>query len=170
MSAIYFKIFIANYLRKFSVSKNDHWWFQVIKFENPFNCPTLSPIKTVSSVIRQNQCGIVLCQQAPEISKILLLIVTCLSRSFLRIVKFSSIHRLLLCVVNVYIASIRFSCFTTLNVIYLCRSLHDVVLLKCCSKWALNKSGFFRSWVDEVDQRNWRPFFFWNSAECYLYK
>ena len=45
--------------------------------------------------------------------------------------------------VNVFIAPIGFSYFTTLNVIYLHRSVRDVVVLKCCTKWAANESNFF---------------------------
>ena len=65
-----------------------------------------------------------------------------LSRSFLRIVRRSSIHRLQLGFVNVFIAPIGFSCFTNLNVMYLRKSVRGVLVLKCCSKWAANKSDF----------------------------
>ena len=67
---------------------------------------------------------------------------THLSRSFLRIVKHSSIHRLQFDLVNVFIVTIGFICFTTLNVINLRRYLHGVVELKCCSKWSENESDF----------------------------
>ena len=84
----------------------------------------------------------VLCWQAPYISEFLFIIVTRLSRSFLRIVRRSSIHRLQLGFLNVFIAPIGFICFTTLNVMYLRKSLRDLVLLKCCSKWAANECNF----------------------------
>ena len=70
------------------------------------------------------------------------MIVTRLSCRFLRIVKCSSINRLQLGFVNVVIAAIRFSYFTTLNVIYLRRPVRDAVVLKCCPKWAANESDF----------------------------
>ena len=63
-------------------------------------------------------------------SEFLFIIVTRLSRSFLRIVKSSCIHRLQFAFVNIFVATIGFSCFITLNVIYLRRSVHDVVVLK----------------------------------------
>ena len=67
---------------------------------------------------------------------------THLSHSFFRIVEPSCIHRLQLGFINVFIASIRFICFITLNIIHLCRSVRDVVLLKWCTKWATNESDF----------------------------
>ena len=69
------------------------------------------------------------------------MIVTRLSRSFLKIIRRSSIHRLQLGFVNVFIAPIEFNCFTTLNVMYLRKSVCGVVVLKCCSKWAANESN-----------------------------
>ena len=63
----------------------------------------------------------------------------------LRINKRSSIHRLQFGFISVFIAPIGFSCFTTLNVIYLRRYVGDVVELKYCSKWAANESDLFRS-------------------------
>ena len=86
----------------------------------------------------------VLCRQAPYISEFLFMIVTRLSRIFLRIARRSSIHRLQLGFVNVFIAPIWFICFTTLNVMYLRKSVRDVVVLKCCSKLAANESDFCR--------------------------
>ena len=65
------------------------------------------------------------------------------SHIFLRIVKCSSVNRLQFSLVNVFISPIGFSCFTTLNVIYLRRFERDVVVLKCCSKRKSNDSGFF---------------------------
>ena len=59
-----------------------------------------------------------------------------------RIVKRSCIHKLQLGFVNVFIAPIVFSCFSTLNVIHLRCSVRNVVLLKCCTKWAANESDF----------------------------
>ena len=67
--------------------------------------------------------------------------VTYLFKDFKR----SSIHRLQLGFVNVFIASIGFCSFTTLNVMYLRRSVRDVVVLKCCLKWTANESDFLRS-------------------------
>ena len=61
-------------------------------------------------------------------------------RVFFRVVKRSCIHKLQLGFVNVFIAPIGFSCFSTLNVIHLRSSVRDVVLLKCCTKWAANES------------------------------
>ena len=69
-------------------------------------------------------------------------------------------HRLQLSFVNFFIAPIGFRCFPTLNVIYLRIYVRDVVVLKCCSKWAANESYFSHSWVDVVDRKNDRPFFF----------
>ena len=70
------------------------------------------------------------------------IIVTRLSHTFLRIVTHYSIHRLQFGLVNVFIAPIGFSCFTTLNIIYLRRYVRGVVTLKCCSKWSENESDF----------------------------
>ena len=103
----------------------------------------LQLLSTVSSVLTQNLWKQVLCWQAPYISQFLFMIVTRLSRSFLRIIKCSSIHRLQLGFVNFFIAPIRFSCLTTLNVMYLRNSVRDVVVLMCCLKWAANESDFF---------------------------
>ena len=69
------------------------------------------------------------------------MIVTRLSCIFLRIVKRSSKHRFQLGFGNVLIAPIGFICFTYLNVIYLRRSVRDVVVLKVCPKWAENESN-----------------------------
>ena len=44
--------------------------------------------------------------------------------------------------IDAFIAPIRFSYFTTLNVIYLRRSVREVVALKCYSKWSANESDF----------------------------
>ena len=93
-------------------------------------------------MLRQNRWKVVLCWQAPYISELLFIIVTRLSRSFLRIVKRSSIYRLQFGLVNVFIVKIVFSWFATLNFIYLRRSVRDVVDLKCCSKCAANESDF----------------------------
>ena len=71
------------------------------------------------------------------------IIATSLSRSFLRIVKHSSIHRLQFDFVNIFIGPISFSSFNTLDVIYLRRYVRDVVVLKCCTKWAENESDFY---------------------------
>ena len=89
-----------------------------------------------------NQWKVVLWQQAPYISEFLFLIVTRLSRSFLRIVKPSSIHMLQFDLVNIFIVSIGFICFTTLNVTHLRRSVRDVVAIECSPKWAANESDF----------------------------
>ena len=93
-------------------------------------------------MLRQNLWKHVLCRQALYISEFLFIIMTCLSHSFLRIVKRSSIHWLKLNLLNIFIAPIGLSCFTTLNVMYLRKSVRDVVVLKCCSKWAANGSDF----------------------------
>ena len=113
---------------------------------------------------------IFLCRQALYISKFLFIIVTCLSRSILRINKHSSIHTLQLGFVNISISPIGFRCFTTLNFMYLCRSIRDVVALTCCSKWAANYYGFCLFLEGVGDQRNYCPFFSWMSAEYTLYK
>ena len=68
--------------------------------------------------------------------------VTRFSCSIFRIVKRSCIHKLQLGFVNVFIAPIVFISFSTLNVIHLRSSVCDVVLLKCCTKWAANESDF----------------------------
>ena len=60
----------------------------------------------------------------------------------LRILKRSSIHRLQLGFVIVFIAPIGFSCFNTLNDIHFRISVRDVVVLKCCLEWASNESDF----------------------------
>ena len=97
----------------------------------------------------QNLWKQVLCRQAPYISEFLFMIVMRLPRSFLRILRRSSIHILQLGFVNVFIAPIGFRCFTTLNVMYLRKSVRDVVVLKFCSKWAANESdlviGLYKS-------------------------
>ena len=54
----------------------------------------------------------------------------------------TTIHKVQVGFVNVSIAPIGFRCFTNLNDIHLHRSVHDVVELKCCSKWAANESDF----------------------------
>ena len=60
-----------------------------------------------------------------------------------RTVEGSYIHRLQVGFIIVFIVPVGFSYFTTLNVMYLRRSVHDIVALKCCSKWAANESEFF---------------------------
>ena len=89
----------------------------------------------------QNQWKVVLCRQAPWISGFLSITLTCLPRSFLRIVKRSCIRRLQSGFVNVCIVPIGFICFTTLNGIYVRRSVRDIEL-KCCLEWAENESYF----------------------------
>ena len=69
---------------------------------------------------------------------------THLSLRFFSIVKRSSIHKLHLGFVNFYIAPIGLIYLTTLSDMHLRRSVHDVVYLKCCSKWAANESDFFQ--------------------------
>ena len=81
---------------------------------------------------RKNGWKVVLCRKAPYISEDFFISVTCLSHRFLRIVKFSSIHRLKLGFVNDFIGPIGLSCFATLNIMHLCKSMRDVVYLKCC--------------------------------------
>ena len=93
-------------------------------------------------MLRQNQWKVVLFREAPYISEFLFITMTRLSHLYFRVVKRSSIHKLQLGFVNVYIAPIGFSCFTTLNIMYFCRSVCDVVELSCCSTWAANESGF----------------------------
>ena len=70
-------------------------------------------------MLRQNRWKFVLCRKAPYISEFLFMIVTRFSRSFLRIVRRFSIHILQLGFVNVFIAPIGFSCFTTTPRTYL---------------------------------------------------
>ena len=53
-----------------------------------------------------------------------------------RIVRRSFIHRLHLVLVVFFVAPIGMVCFTTLNGMHLCRSVHNLVYLKCCLKWA----------------------------------
>ena len=65
-----------------------------------------------------------------------------LSRRFLRTDKHSSMHRLQLGFVNVFIAPIGLICFTTLNVMHLRRSVQGVVDLNYCSKRSANESYF----------------------------
>ena len=112
------------------------------KIWKPFNSLPFHLLKTGSSVIRQNWWKVIFCWQASYISKFLFIIVTRLSRSFLRIVKRYSIHRLQFGFINTFIVPIRFICFTTLNVIFLRRSVRSIVELKYCSKWAANESDF----------------------------
>ena len=110
-------------------------------------------------MIRKNRWKVVLFWQALYINKLLFITVTRLSRSLLKTVKRSSIHRLQLGFIKVFFASVGFGYLTTLNVIYLRRFLHDVVALKCCLKWAANESGFFLFWGDVGYQRNDRLLF-----------
>ena len=51
-------------------------------------------------------------------------------------------YRLQLGFIDFSIAPIKFRCFTNLNEIYLRRSVSDVEVLKCCTKWAANESDF----------------------------
>ena len=101
-----------------------------------------------TSLKQDNQCLVkidgkgVLCRQAPFIFDFLFIIVTRFSHIFLRIVNRSSIHWLQFGFVDVFIVPIGCSCFTTLNVIYLHKSVRGVVELKCCSEWAANESDF----------------------------
>ena len=94
--------------------------------------------------------------------------VTYLLRSLQRIVKRSCIYILQLVFVNIFIAPIWFICFTTMNVIYLRRSVRDVEVLKCCSKWAANEYEFFHSWVEVGDWRNDHTFFKSNLSVTYI--
>ena len=55
---------------------------------------------------------------------------------FFWIVRRFYIYRLKLGFVNVFIEPIRLSCFNTLSIMHLRRSIHDIVDLKCCWKWA----------------------------------
>ena len=96
-----------------------------------------------------------LCHQAPYISKLFFISIMCLSW----ILKCSSVHRLQLGFVNVFIDTIRLSCFITLNVMNLHKSVRDVVYLKCCLKWAANKSDLFHLREDVGDRRNYCQFF-----------
>ena len=93
-------------------------------------------------MLSQNLWKVVLYRKAPYISKFLFISVTHLPRRFLRIVRRSSIHRLQLGFVTVFIAPIGLSSFTTLNVVHLRRSVREVADLKCCSKWAANDYYF----------------------------
>ena len=61
----------------------------------------------------------------------LFITMTCFSRSLLRTVKCSSIHRLQLGFINFFIAPIGFNYFTALNFIYLHISIRDLVVLEC---------------------------------------
>ena len=65
-----------------------------------------------------------------------------LSRSFFSIITHSSIHRFQLGFVNGIIATIRLICFTNLNAMHLYKYVHDMVYLKCCTKWASNEYNF----------------------------
>ena len=68
-------------------------------------------------MIRQNIRKVVLCQRDPYIYEVLFITMTGLSNSFLRIVKHSSMHKLQLGFVNVFIVTIGCICNTTLDMI-----------------------------------------------------
>ena len=73
-----------------------------------------------------------LCWQAQYIFNFLFVSVTFLSRSFLRIVKRSSIHGVKSGFEYDLIDPIVLECFTTFNFMTLCKYVHAVVDLKCC--------------------------------------
>ena len=104
-------------------------------------------------MLRENWWQFVLWQHVPYISKFLFISVMHLSRNFLRIFKHYSIHRLKLGFLNYIIAPIWLIWFTTLNVAHLCKSVRDVVDLKCCYKWETKESDFCpflrRCWTSE---------------------
>ena len=128
--------------KKVFSTKNDRWWIQVLIFKNRLTAELFHRFKTVSSVLRKNWWKVVLCQQDLYVSEFLLITVTHFSRWFFRMVKRSSVHRLQLGFVHVFIAPIGFIWFTALNVAYLRRSVRDVVALRFCSKRAANESNF----------------------------
>ena len=76
---------------------------------------------------RGNGWKVVLCGKDPYISEVFFISVTCLSHSFLIIVKCSSIHRLKLGFVNDFIGPIGLICFTNLNAMHLRKSMRDRV-------------------------------------------
>ena len=94
-------------------------------------------------MIRQNQRKVVLFQQVPYICELLFIILTRLSCRFFRIVKYSSIHRLQLGLVNVFIAKIGLNFFTNLNVMHLRRYVLNIIDSKWCLKRAANEFDFF---------------------------
>ena len=125
---------------------NSKVWKDVVWY-NPYPC------QTVSLVLRKNIRKIILCQNAPCISEFSFISVTRLSHIIWRNFKRSFIHRLELGLVNISIYPIRLRCFATLNVMHLRRSVHDVVDLKWCSKWAANES-YFCPFLEDVG--HWR--------------
>ena len=105
------------------------------------------------SPVRKNIWKVVLCRKVSYISKLLFISATHLSRRFLRIFKFSSIHRLKLGFLNYFIAPIGLIWFTISNSINLRKSVSDVLYWKCCLEWAANESDFCpflrRHWTSE---------------------
>ena len=93
-------------------------------------------------MLRINIRKVVLCPKAPYTLELLFTSMTFLSRSFLRIVKYSSIHRFQLGFVEHLIATIGLICLTTLKVMQVCKYMSYAVDLKCCSEWAANESDF----------------------------
>ena len=77
----------------------------------------------------------------------------------LRIVKRYSLHRLELGFINIFITKNGLSCFTTLNVMHLHRSMRDAVDLKCSVKWATDESEVCTFLKDAGHQRNDHPLF-----------
>ena len=155
--------------KKYFSTKNTRWRFQILSLKTVVR-PNPYTHSMGSSVLRQNWWKVFLYRKALYISQLLFVIVTRLSHSIFRIVKRSYIHKLQLGFVNIFIAPIRFSCFTTLNVMYLSRSVHAVVVLNCCYTWASKESCFFvHFWEGVVHMRNDHPLFSWMSDRCYLY-
>ena len=102
-------------LKKIFSITNDRLRIKISRSKYRLMAQPFNPLKTGSSLIRENQQKVVLCRKEPYIFEFLFITVTRLSRIFLRIVKRYSIHRLQLGFVNVFIAPIRFSYFTTLT-------------------------------------------------------
>ena len=122
---------------------------------------TLSPLKCYHQCLGKIDRFFLL-YQAPYIYEFLFISATHLSRIFLRVVKRSSIHRLQLGFVILFIDTIGLICFTTFNGMHLCSSVHYIVGLQFCLEWAANEPYFCpflrRRWTSD----KWPPIIFLN--------
>ena len=120
-------------------------------------------------MLRQNSLKVILCRQAPYIFELFFMTVMRLSHGFLRIVKRSSVNRLQLGFVNVFIVNTMFRCLTDLNIIYLRRSVHDIVVIKWCSKWWANEYYFYPFLIIRSRSEKW-PTIFLECLICVIYR
>ena len=117
-------------------------------------------------VLRKNRRKVIFFRKDLYISDFLFITVTRLSCSCFRIIKHSSILRLQLGFINCFIAPIGFSCFTTLNVIYLRRSKSKNNLPIDTDRNSVTDSPGIRIYITDDDNNifSWGKPASWNST------